>query len=122
MLYETVLTVHIAAGVVTGLVASYAIATLWNHNASAYRATAISLGLLAAFEVLSGTSLSLLSPSVTALSICANILMYLSIVFFVEALLFARMKAIFRPFPLAQSISPVAGSLLVLLGAISLGM
>jgi hypothetical protein len=121
MPYETVLTVHIALGIATGLVASYAAVALWNHTARAYRATAIGLGFLAALEVLTGTSLSLISPSVTAISVCANILIYLSVVFFFETLLLLRMKAASQPLPIINTISPLASSLLVLLGAVTLG-
>ena len=121
MTYTFALTIHLIGACLTGIVASYAGIALWQKRDIAYRASAIILGALAGFEVLTGVALSVISPKITSISLCANIAVYLSVVFSVEALLFLRMKKISIVFPIMKVFSPIVTSLLFLLGAILYG-
>ena len=118
MVYGIVLAVHIAGACVTALIGAYAVAMLWQREEGKYSLCASVLGFVAGFEVVTGTLLSVLSLQVTALSLCANMVVYLSIVLFLEAALFVRMKKISIRFPAASVFSPIAASLLGMAGAV----
>lgn len=121
MTYDILLAIHILGACATGVVASYAGIVMWQRREVSYRPTSIVLGVLGGFEVLTGTLLSVVSSQVTSISLCANIIAYLSVVFFVEALLFLKMKKISMSFPIATALSPIATSLSFLLAAIAYG-
>ena len=113
--------VHIAGACITALVGAYAFAMLWRREEGMYGICASVLGAVAGFEVVTGTMLSILSLNITALSLCANIAVYLSIVLFLDALLFVRAKKISVRFPAATALSPIAASLLGMAGAVFYG-
>jgi len=121
MLYSALLIVHIAGGVATGIAASYAGIVLWRGTSSLYRACALTLSVLAVFEILSGVALSVVSVQITAQSLCSNIALYLSALLFIEALLFVRMKKVSMRFPLVRALSPILASLVLLIAAVSFG-
>ncbi len=121
MTYAIFLVLHIVGACVTGLVALYAGAALWQGREAGYRGSATALGLLAGFEVLSGVMLSMLSVEVSALSLCANIALYLSVIALFEVLLFARIQKTSLAFPTRLALSPSVASLALLLVAISFG-
>ena len=120
-MYSILLVVHIAGACVTALVGAYALAMLWRREEGKYSRCAKVLGAVAGFEVLTGTVLAVLSLQVTALSLCANVVVYLSIVLLLEAALFMRMKKISIRFPSATAFSPIAASLIGMDGAIGYG-
>ena len=121
MFYTSLLTAHIAVACITGVAASYAGIVLWRRDETSYSPSAIVLAFLAGLEIISGTILSIASPKITAVSLCANIVVYLFVVFLVETLLFLRMKKISMAFPLVKTISPSIAGLLLLVGAIAYG-
>ena len=121
MVYGALLTIHIIGACITGIVAAYAGIIMWQRQETSYRGTAIILGVLGGFEVLTGTLLSVVSSEITSVSLCTNIIIYLSVVFFMESLLFMRMKKISILFPVAQALSPIAAGLALLLTAIAYG-
>ena len=121
-MYSILLVVHIAGACVTAIVGAYAVAMLWRREEGKYSLSASVLGAIAGFEVVTGTLLSVLSLQVTALSLCANIIAYLSIVLFLEAVLFVRMKKISIRFPAGVALSPIVASLLGMAGAIGYGL
>ena len=121
MAYEIVLIAHIIGACVTGVVAAYASVAMWNDFSDKYRLCATILGSLAAFEIVSGTALSVLSLQVSAASLCSRIFLYLAIVAIVELLLFARMKKVSVTFPISLVTSPIAASLILFSGALALG-
>ncbi|MBI5470550.1 hypothetical protein HY968_04520 [Candidatus Kaiserbacteria bacterium] len=120
-MYELLLAIHIAGACITGLAASYAGIAMWQRQENTYRPLALILGVLAGFEILTGTALSVVSSQITAISLCGNIAIYLSVVFAVEALLYTRMKKISLTFPLAYVATTVASALSLLAGAAALG-
>jgi len=122
MIYSFLLVVHIGGGIVTGIAASYAGVVLWQRTSALYRACALILGALAAFEVFSGVVLAFISLKITAQSLCNNVALYLLIVFFVETLLFIRMRKVSISFPLAQTLIPVVASLALMVAAVSYGL
>ena len=117
-MYSILLVVHIAGACVTALIGAYAVAMLWRREEGKYSLSASVLGAIAGLEVVTGTLLAVLSPKITALSLCANIVVYLSIVLFLEAALFVRMKKISIRFPAASVFSPIAASFLGMAGAV----
>lgn len=121
MFYGTLLTVHIGVAVITGIAASYAGIMLWQNESASYHKTALVLGLLAGFEILSGTVLSIMSSTITALSLCSNIALYLSVVFIVETLLFLRMRKVSSGFPIMPVISPAMIGLTLFIATIAYG-
>jgi hypothetical protein len=121
MIYSVILTLHLVGAAVTGLLASYAGVVLWRKSDSAYRPLAIALGSLATFEVVSGTTLSIISIQVSTLSLCANIAAYLLGCVIVETALFVRMQKISVRFPFVITLSPLFLSLLGFAAAIAHG-
>ena len=120
-MYTSLLAVHIVGASATGIVASYAGIAMWRHQERSYRRVALILASLAGFEVLTGTAFSVLSSQITAVSLCANIAIYLSVVFVVETLLYLRMKKISLAFPIVKVSAPIASALSLLAGAALLG-
>lgn len=121
MVYWWILVLHLIGASATAFVGAYALVVLWNHFEDTYRRIAIILGALAAFEILSGTLLSALSLTVSAVSVCERLALYLSLVTIIEALLFVRMKKLLLAFPLTVVLSPIAASLMALLSAVVYG-
>jgi hypothetical protein len=120
-MYEALLTTHLVGAGVTAVVAAAASVRMWVGHTNTYRPHAIALGAIAGFEVLTGVLLALLSPEITALSLCANVALYLSAVFAIEGLLFIRIKqnaGVTARFAL----SPIALSLVLMAGAIGAGV
>ena len=118
MLYSLFLTLHLTGAFATFGVVGFAGKTLLQQHENSYRYYAILLGVLGAFEILSGIALAVVSPEVTALSLCKNVALYLAMVFGVEGLLIARMK---QTFPTRLAFSPIALSLMLFMGAIGYG-
>lgn len=121
-MYLFLLVSHIAVGIVTGVAAAYAGVALVQKREHAYRGSALVLGGLATYEILSGVALAVVSYTISVPSLCENIALYLAAVFIVETLLFVAMKKRSMSFPFAQTLSPVMGSLAVFLAAIALGV
>ena len=112
MLYGSFFALHIIGACVTALIGAYAIAMLWRREERKYSISASVLGAVAGFEVITGILLSVLSLKITALSLCGNIALYLSIVLLLEAMLFVRMKKGAAVFPTTTTFAPIAASLL----------
>jgi hypothetical protein len=121
MIYSLALVVHILGACVTGVTAAYALIVMWQDQDTSYRRTAIVLGSLGGFEVATGTLLSVISSQITSISLCANIFIYLSVVFFFESLLLLKMNKVSMSFPIIRALSPIAASLSLLLTAIAYG-
>lgn len=111
MLYSSFLALHLFGAGATAVVAAYAAVVLWRREEGRYRVCAMTLGLIAGSEVVTGTILAILSARITALSLCGNIAIYLSIVLLLEMILFVRMKKVSVQFPIIRTFSPIALSL-----------
>ena len=122
MMYSMLLIVHIIGASLTIILAGYVSAMLWNNMQDRYRLCAIALSALLGFDMLSGVLLSVLSSSVSALSLCANFALYLSVVLTLETILFARMRKEGTAFPLINVFSPIAAGLAASITALSLGL
>jgi hypothetical protein len=88
---------------------------------SLYRTLSIALAALSAFEVFTGIALAVLSSSITVVSVCGNIAIYLGFVIALQVPLFMRMKGSLSPFPIAQAISSAAVSVGVIFAGLVLG-
>ena len=121
MLYDSLLLVHILGACLTGIMAAYAGVIMWQNQDSSYRTASIILGALGGFEVITGTLLSVISSQITSISLCANIIIYVSVVLFFEALLFLKMRKVSVVFPLVVALSPIATGLTLLLATIAYG-
>ena len=120
-MYTLIFGAHIVGAVFTGVVGIVSGAALMHNKSSQYVYLAILLGLMATFEVLTGTVLAILSPQVSALALCGEIALYLGGVAFVEALLFARMRGMSITFPTQVTLSPVLASVALFVLALSTG-
>jgi len=121
MTYALVLALHLTAAAVTGVVLLSTLFVLWRHNSTLYRLCALVLGSVAAFEILSGTVLAIVSPQLSAAGLSVHIAEYLGVCAIAEAMLFARMHRASLAFPLAAAASPVIASILLFAAALSLG-
>ncbi|HYF13087.1 MAG TPA: hypothetical protein VD928_02210 [Candidatus Paceibacterota bacterium] len=121
MFYALILASHISVAVITGIVILFALYAIARGKSHVYRNTALTLALVAALQVISGTLLALLSPDVTAASLSAHIAVYLGVCVIVEALLFIRMRNISLNFPVGLSVFPVMLSVIVFITAIVRG-
>ena len=122
MAFGTLLALHISGAVLTALVALAACGIVLFRTSREYRTVAILLGLLAAFEVLTGTGLAIVSASVTVASVCGNIMLYLLSVAFVLTLLGARIKQESLQFPVLHTISSFGMSFAVIAVGLALGL
>ncbi len=121
MEYTALLVVHIVGAVVTGCALVLGGAAMVAGKSSAYRLTAIALGSLAAFEVVTGTLLAIFSPTVSVISVCGNIALYLIVVAVVLVPLYIRVRQASLQFPGVQSLSPVGASVAFVFISIALG-
>ncbi len=121
MLYPTILALHILAACVTIGIGAYAFYALTRSKDATYRTLALALGSVAGFEVISGTTLAVLSLDISAVYLSTHILAYVGVCFFIETLLFVRMRKLFLPFPTQLAASPVLASLTLFVVAISYG-
>ena len=121
MTYTAVLAVHIISACVTGAVIFYTLYVLALNKDTLYRICALVLGLIAAFQVLTGTILAILSPELSAAALSVHIVAYLGVCLGVEIPLFVRMKKGSLLFLLGWTASPVLLSTLVFVAAISYG-
>lgn len=119
MLHAVILGSHIIAACITGVIIFYALYIAARGTATLYRNAALSLGFVAAFEVLSGTVLALISPELSAASLGLHIALYIGVCIIVESILFMRMSI--RLFPLRATATPVCASLLLFVAAVSYG-
>ena len=121
MIYSVLLAFHLIGAGATGLMGAYSIFNIGNGFTQRLKNNALVLGVLAAFEIVTGTVLSVVSLQVSALSICGRVVVYLSFVAIIEVVLFSRMQKVSLKFPAREVVSPVASSLLLLLSAIAYG-
>ncbi len=117
---STLLFLHIAGGILAGVVIFRSAFVLIKSQKKSYPKLIGALSFLAAFEVLSGVLLAYISPSITAQSLCTNIALYLGLI----ALTYAGF--VYRSKPTWQSIlttsAPTVGSLGVLALALARGI
>ena len=121
MIYTLFLWLHLACAFLTVGMSGASLAVLLAKKEEKYAFFARVIGSLAAIEIVSGLVMSLASPSVTALSLCANIGMYLSAVVILEGALYLRMKKVSLDFPLRFVISPIIASLTLFTGVLTMG-
>lgn len=120
-MFTAILTAHIIGALLTALVALYACVAIVARQEVLYRAVATSLGALAAFEVVTGTLLAVISPSITAVSVCGNIAIYLAVVGLVLSLVYIRIRQVAQRFPVANTLAPVGASIALITLALALG-
>jgi hypothetical protein len=120
-MYSAILVAHITGAVVTAVVAFFALLAMMMRNEHVYRRAAVMLASLAAFEVVSGTVLAVMSASVSVASICGNIGLYVAAVAALEAVLFMRMKKTTQKFPSMQAVATMGTSLAFLALAAAFG-
>ncbi|MDB5225486.1 MAG: hypothetical protein JWL87_438 [Candidatus Adlerbacteria bacterium] len=121
MLYQAILALHLLATIATLVAIGYALYSVVRKREDSYARAALWLGGIAAFEVLTGTALAVLSPTLLASSLVMHIALYLGVCVGVEALVFARMKQVSRLLPVEVAASPVLASLCFIV-AVSLGL
>ena len=121
MVYQAVFIVHVSGGIMTLLCAGFAFAEMWRGHPEWYRTCARVLGALAAFEILSGAFLSVLSLEISAAALCGGIAVYLALVFAVEYLLYVKTRRAVLVFPTGSALAPIAASLAVFSFVLSAG-
>ncbi len=121
-MYAAILIVHIGGAVATAGIALYACVAMVRRDDAVYRTVALVLAAIASFEVVTGTALAVMSAHVTVASVCGNIALYVAAVACVEVILFMRMRGSIVRFPLAQTVSPIVASGVLLLSGLVLGL
>lgn len=107
MTYQLVLALHLVGALATAIIALYALYALRINKGELFRKIAITVGGLAAFEILSGTLLAVLSSELTTKMVCNRLAIYLGVVATVEVMIFHAMKKTSTAFPVRTSLSPV---------------
>ncbi len=121
-MYSLLLMLHIAGACATILASVAAGVFMTTHASTRYRSIAIMLAWLATFEIMTGVMLAVFSPTVSAVSVCANIIVYLSVIAGIEFVLFRKMMHSSTRYPAIAAISPVGSALAILFGAVLLGV
>lgn len=120
-MFPSILAAHILGAVATFAIIFYAMIALLRSQSRQLEALAGILGILAAFEVVSGVALAIISNTVTVVSVCDNIALYLALVLVTQAALYTRMRGTGVRFPVVRSLSPVCGSICLLVLSAALG-
>jgi hypothetical protein len=121
MVYNLILIAHLSGAAITALFAAVAVATIWFKKDRLYRPFAMVLGIVASFEIVTGTILSVLSYQISALSLCGNIALYLTTVGLIEVLLFLQMRQKTVVFPARFVFSSIGSSLVLFAAALASG-
>jgi hypothetical protein len=121
-MYESAIVLHLVGASATACVGAFALVALWNHFDDRYSFVANVLGALAGFEILTGTMLAVLSPQVSASSLCSRVFLYLFLVVIIETLLFARMRKISMASPMTTVFAPVIAGFATFLSAMVYGL
>jgi len=110
-MYLAALIVHLCGAGVTALALAASCYALSRGKEGSYLPLAVVLGVVAAFEIITGTALMMLSANATTIT-CRNMAIYLALVVGMQiALLLKSTRAIKTP--LVGSWSPIALSLLL---------
>jgi hypothetical protein len=121
MLYTLVLVSHLLAAVVSIGLGAFALYAVARSQSAWYQPLALSIGFVAGFEVVSGTTLALLSADLAAAALSLHIAIYLGACLMVELLLFYKMAT--PRLRLAEiSLSPMFVSLGIFVAAVSQGV
>ncbi len=94
MIYTSVLALHLALTITTGLIGLVGAFALVLGNARLCKRVAIFLAVTAGLEVATGVLLAFVSPTVDAVSLSSHIALYLGACAALEAALFVRMKSV----------------------------
>lgn len=121
-MYTGILALHVLATIATVGALGYALYSLHRKIETAYRKAALAIGSIAAFEVVSGTLLAVLSTTVTAAGLVIHIAAYLGFCLAVEALLFNRIRKTSVSFPVGAVTVPVLASLSFFVAALQSGL
>ena len=92
MTYTTILALHLALTVTTGLIGVTAVFAALRGSARLCKNVAIFLAITAGLEVATGVILAVISPTVEALSLGSHIALYLGVCAALEVALLVRIK------------------------------
>ncbi len=109
-MYSTILMIHLLGAAMTGVQSIRATISLiqGGTHAEKYRGLATGLASLGMFTIGTGTLLAILSTTISAASLCGNVVMYLATVFVVEFALFYKLNQLKQPLPVAVTVSRLA--------------
>ena len=91
-MHTALLVLHIAGAVATMGASAISAFALWRHVEARYRANAFALAFLIIFQLVSGTTLYLLSENMSLFTLCKNFALYLTIPVTLEISLLIHMK------------------------------
>lgn len=92
MTYLTVLALHLALVVTTGLVGLVAVFAALRGSVRLCKRVAVFLAVIATLEVITGVLLAIISPTVEAASLGSHIALYLGVCVALEVALYVRIK------------------------------
>ncbi len=121
-MYSLLLAVHVVGAMATLIVSCYALIILTRDRSDRFAHVTRMIALLATFELISGAAVAALSPTVTAVSLCDNIALYILLVSVVLGTLRVRMQRTGLQFPLMHSVSSIGVGIMVLGGVAMLGL
>lgn len=111
-LYSSLLAVHIIGAFGTGVLGLFVLHALAQQRAHLFSFFAYALAGGAVLQTLTGSLLALVSPSVTALSLCDNLMLYITPLVLLEAFLISRMHSAHVTVPVLRIVLPMTGSVL----------
>jgi hypothetical protein len=121
-MYTIVLAAHILGALCTGFFGAFVLTTLVRNQTHLFSLSAKTLAGLAVFQTLSGALLALLSPEVTALSLCDNLALYFAPIVLLEVVLMTRMNRLSQSPPIARILYPMLGSVSAFCALVFLGV
>lgn len=110
-LYSVILLIHIVGAIASLVYACYSLTSLLCSAADGFSLQTYILALAIGFQTLTGGLLALLSPEITALSLCDNLMLYISPLALIEFLLISRMIRFDTAISFARLAYPSLGSL-----------
>ncbi len=106
MAYGITLLLHIALAMFTGALVLYILSAISLKHQSSYSLLAQLLAAVMGMQIVSGTVLAILSPTLTAAALSFHVIVYLSICSAVECLLLVKMGKEHQLFPAFRVAAP----------------
>lgn len=109
-LYTLFLSAHILGALTTLLLSGLAVFALTKKQSQHYQFSAYALAFAAVFQTLTGAMLAVLSPEITALSLCDNLAFYITPIAVLELMLISRMRSFESTVSVPRIAVPMLGS------------
>ncbi len=109
-LYALLLSSHILGALATFVLGGFVIFALTKKQTEHYQLSAYALAFAAVFQTLTGAMLAVLSPEITALSLCDNLAFYITPIALLELVLISRLRSFESTVSVPRIAVPMLGS------------